>query len=101
MAMTKICNINDVQKGKMKGFAAGGKKLLVSNIDGKFYCIDSTCNHRGGPLQDGDLEGNIVTCPWHGAQFDVCTGKAHGPPATGPVNVHKTEVKGSEVWADL
>ena len=101
MSMIKVCNINDVPKGGMKAFSAGEKKVLVSNIDGKFFCIDATCNHRGGPLAEGEIDGKLVTCPWHGAQFDICTGKACGPPATGPLNHYKTEVKGNEIWADL
>lgn len=101
MTMTKVCNKNDVKNGSMKSFSVNGKKVLISNIDDKFYCIDSTCNHRGAPLQDGELDGKNITCPWHGAQFDACSGKAMGPPATGPLNNYKTEVKGTEVWVDV
>ena len=51
-----------------------GKALAVFNVDGQFHVIDNTCLHRGGPLGEGELEANVVTCPWHGWQFNVTTG---------------------------
>ena len=54
------------------------------NVEGTFYAIDNTCTHRGGPLGEGKLNGESVTCPWHGANFNVLTGAAtHKPARTG------------------
>ena len=59
-----------------------GKKIAIFNVDETFYAVDDTCTHVGGPLSEGELEGTTVTCPWHGATFDVQTGAVHGPPAS-------------------
>ena len=52
------------------------KPVALFNIDGEFIAMDNKCPHRGGSLGDGEIEGDIVTCPWHGWQFNCRTGKA-------------------------
>ena len=101
MAMTKICKVNDIPKNGMKGFEINGRKIFIANVNENYYCNDSHCTHRGAPLEDGDLNRNVVTCPWHGAEFDVTTGANLSPPAPAPVRHNKIEIKGDEIWADL
>ena len=55
-----------------------GKQIALFNVDGQFFALDNTCTHRGGPLADGEVLGHEVTCPWHGATFDVRTGGVVG-----------------------
>ena len=74
--MEKIGKITEVPPGTMKAFIAGGRSVLVANVGGEFYAIDSVCPREGGYLPNGTLEKNIVTCPVHGGQFDVRTGMA-------------------------
>jgi nitrite reductase/ring-hydroxylating ferredoxin subunit len=59
----------------MVGAEIDGQKLLLANVEGEFYAMCSVCNHMGGQLDKGKLEGNIVTCPRHGSKWDVKTGK--------------------------
>jgi len=59
----------------MLGLVVDGQKFLIANIDGKFYAMRSVCNHMGGPLEKGILEGSVVTCPLHGSKWEVTTGK--------------------------
>jgi nitrite reductase (NADH) small subunit len=73
-----------------------GKALAVFNIDGTFYAIDNTCVHRGGPLGEGDVEGSIVTCPWHGWQYDVTTGTCVANPAA-TVERYEVKIEGADV----
>ena len=54
---------------------AGNQVVALFNVDGKFYALDGICPHAGGPLGEGELRGTVVTCPWHGWQFDVTTGQ--------------------------
>ena len=74
-----------------------GLFLALYNVEGTFYVTDNTCLHRGGPLGDGFLEGPILTCPWHGWQYDVRTGEHQGGPShrvrTYPVVVEDGELK--------
>jgi nitrite reductase/ring-hydroxylating ferredoxin subunit len=73
--MEKVCSVLDVPEGKMKGFTVGSKYILIANFDGNFYALDAVCPHRGGYLPVGKLEKKILTCPVHGAEYDITTGK--------------------------
>jgi nitrite reductase/ring-hydroxylating ferredoxin subunit len=59
----------------MKFVHVGDRDLLIANVDGKYHAIHNWCTHEEGNLSDGELKRNVVTCPEHGAQFDVTTGK--------------------------
>jgi nitrite reductase (NADH) small subunit len=72
----KVTSVQDVPPGACKTFEVNEKKIVIYNVDGKFYATTNTCVHQGGPLGDGLFDGATVTCPWHAWQFDVCTGEA-------------------------
>jgi nitrite reductase/ring-hydroxylating ferredoxin subunit len=80
MSFIEVAQVNEVPTGTMKSYSAGGKQILIANIDGKLYAIDDVCTHAGGDLSKGKLEGKIVTCPRHGSKFDVTTGKCISGP---------------------
>jgi nitrite reductase (NADH) small subunit len=71
----KMATLSELPPGGAKEVEHGGRVFAIFNVDGKITAIDGICPHQGGPLADGMLEGTLVTCPWHGWQFDVCTGK--------------------------
>ena len=100
MALERAAKLSEIPAGSIKEVQAGGKPVALANVGGKYYAIDNTCLHRGGPLGQGQLEGTVVTCPWHGWQFDVTTGKAVMNPNAG-VGCFRTEVRGEEVYVDL
>ena len=77
----KVAATGDVTPGEGRVVEAGGRTLALFNVDGTFYAIDNTCSHRGGPLGEGDLDGRIVTCPWHAWRWDVTTGANANNPA--------------------
>lgn len=89
----------DVPPGTIKEFQVGGKAIAVANIDGQFYAINNTCIHRGGPLADGPLEGTTVTCPWHGWEYDVRTGRVGQNPTAG-VESYPVELRDEEIFVD-
>lgn len=66
----KVGRRGDIGEGTGKSVEVGGKEIALFNSGGNFYAIDNVCLHRGGPLGEGELEGTIVTCPWHGRQYD-------------------------------
>jgi nitrite reductase/ring-hydroxylating ferredoxin subunit len=80
MSFIEVAQVNEVPTGTMKSYSAGGKQILIADIDGKLYAIDDVCTHAGGDLSKGKLEGKIVTCPRHGSKFDVTTGKCISGP---------------------
>jgi nitrite reductase (NADH) small subunit len=89
----------DVPPGTIKEFQVNGKSVAVANVNGEFHAINNTCIHRGGPLADGPLEGTTVTCPWHGWEYDVRTGRVGQNPAAG-VDCYPVEVRGEEIFVD-
>jgi nitrite reductase (NADH) small subunit len=72
---TRIASIHDCPPGTASEYVAGERIIALYNVDGTFYALDGVCPHQGGPLGKGVLTGCIVTCPWHGWQFDVSTGQ--------------------------
>ena len=65
----------------------------VFTVAGGFFATQAKCTHRGGPLNEGKLEGSTVTCPWHGTQYNVCTGAVLRGPATEPVKTYRVVVE--------
>ncbi len=65
----------DCPPGSAVELVAGDRMVALFNVDGEFYALDGVCPHQGGPLGQGQLQGCIVTCPWHGWQFDVRSGQ--------------------------
>jgi 3-phenylpropionate/trans-cinnamate dioxygenase ferredoxin subunit len=72
---------SDVTPGQHKTIEIEGDPITVFNIDGKFHAIADVCTHDGGDLTGGEVTGKIITCPRHGAQFDVTTGSVMRMPA--------------------
>lgn len=73
--------VSDVAPGGLLAIELDGKPVAVAHIDGHLYAIGDTCTHRGCSLAEGELSGTVVTCPCHGGQFDVTSGKViTGPP---------------------
>lgn len=70
-----VASTSEVPSGRSKVVVAAGQIIALFNVDGRFYALSGTCLHRGGPVGEGELDGPVVTCPWHGWQYDVRTGQ--------------------------
>ncbi len=81
MGKVIVGKVSDIPPGQMKKISVAGKEILVLNSNGNFYAVDDTCTHSGASLSDGKLQDSIVTCDWHGAQFDCKSGKLSKFPA--------------------
>src|SRR5829696_1194547 len=72
----EIAKTNEIPNRQMKHVEVKGKEILIANIDGKFYALNDRCAHMNALLSMGNLANdNIVTCPFHGARFDIISGK--------------------------
>jgi|SRR5215470_11062093 len=100
MALERAAKVSEIPVGSIKELQIGGNSVALANVGGTFYAISNTCLHRGGPLGQGQLEGTVVTCPWHGWQFDVTTGRAVMNP-NARVACLRAEVRGDEIYVDL
>jgi len=97
----KVAKTDEIVPGQGKMVEVSGKKIALFNVEGSIYAIDDTCTHRGGPLSEGSLDGKEVTCPWHGATYDVTTGDALGPPAPKGVARYNVRVEGSSIEVEI
>ena len=96
----KVAETSDLNPGEGRVVDAEGKTLALFNVDGTYCAIDNTCLHRGGPLGEGELEGKVVTCPWHGWRYDVTTGANVNNPAV-KVACFTVKVEGSSVFVEV
>jgi nitrite reductase/ring-hydroxylating ferredoxin subunit len=71
----KVANTQALKEGGLLGIEANGNKIVLAMVEGQVYAIDSVCSHKGGPLDEGSLNGHNLKCPWHYAVFDVRDGK--------------------------
>jgi 3-phenylpropionate/trans-cinnamate dioxygenase ferredoxin component len=88
---------SDLQPGQIKLLQLDGQGIALYNVGGTFFATSDECTHRGGPLSEGDLEGEVVTCPFHGSRFDVATGKVMRGPAEKPVQTYRVVRDGDVV----
>jgi NAD(P)H-dependent nitrite reductase small subunit len=77
----RVAAVEEIGTGEGRVVEAGGRTLAVFNVDGAYYAIDNLCSHRGGPLGEGDLDGTVVSCPWHAWRWDVTSGANVNNPA--------------------
>ena len=99
--LLKIAKTKDVPPGQAAAFTIEGQKIALFNVEGTYHVIGDTCTHRGGPLSEGDVQGTKVTCPWHGADFDLKTGTALGPPARQGVPSYRVVIDGGDVKIEI
>jgi nitrite reductase/ring-hydroxylating ferredoxin subunit len=92
----RAAKLVDVPPGTIREFQVDGKSVALANVEGTIYAIDNTCLHRGGPLGQGMLEGNVVACPWHGWQYDVKSGQVAKNPAL-KVPTYEVKIEGDSV----
>jgi 3-phenylpropionate/trans-cinnamate dioxygenase ferredoxin subunit len=97
----RVAAVADCPSGGLKSVAAGGEQLVLANVDGDVYALLDQCSHEEYPLSDGDLEGTDLVCMYHGARFDVCTGKNKGLPAIRPVRSFPVDIREGDVYVEV
>ena len=90
----KVTTTDELEDQQAKLVEVEGQKIALFRVGEAFYALSDTCTHRGGPLSEGTVEGAEVTCPWHGARFDIKTGAVLGPPAGREVRSYPVRVTG-------
>ena len=93
-----VAKTGDVPLGAMIVVAIDRERIMIANVDGQFYALRDMCGHRNAPLSRGRLEGCIVECPLHFAQFDVRSGKLIDGPISADVPVYEVRVEGDTVF---
>lgn len=94
----RVAGAGEIPPGAMKLVDVGGERVAVANYEGTFYAFTDECTHDGGPLSEGELEGKLVTCPWHFSRFDITTGEIVESPAEDEITTYETRVEGDDVY---
>jgi nitrite reductase (NADH) small subunit len=95
-----VARVGEIRPGTGRQVTVGGRWVGLFNINGEYHAIDNVCLHRGGPLCEGPVTGTVVTCPWHGWQYELTTGTLIQDPMVG-VSRHETRMVGDEVQVRL
>ncbi len=93
----KVAESKDLPPGTSMCIELSGEKVALFNVGGAVYAIADACTHVGGSLSEGEVDGTVVTCPLHGATFDLTTGNVTGPPAASSVTRYEVRVEGDAI----
>lgn len=101
MPRVTVAKVSDLPEGSAKAIDISGVTVALFHHPDGWFAVENTCTHRGGPLAEGDVEGFVVTCPWHGGQFDIRNGNLESPPPSRPVRAFKVVVDGADVALEV
>jgi 3-phenylpropionate/trans-cinnamate dioxygenase ferredoxin component len=96
-----VLKTSDLAPGQMQGVTVDGMDIVVANVEGRFCAFGGICPHEDAPLADGDLYGDVVTCPWHFTEFNVLTGEALEGLTDEPIPVFEVRIEGDDVKVAL
>lgn len=99
--LIEACKVGEIEPGRARMVEARGREIAIFNCGGEIFALDNECTHVGGPLCDGELEGGKVICPWHGAEFDIKTGRALAPPAEENVKSYRVILEDGVVKVEV
>ena len=93
----KVAVTADLPSGNLMLVEVEDERIVLANVDGRYYALTDVCTHAECPLSDGELEGEVLECPCHGSQFDVKTGLVVGPPADEPLTQYAVRIEGDDI----
>jgi nitrite reductase/ring-hydroxylating ferredoxin subunit/uncharacterized membrane protein len=92
-----VCRLDELSDGRPFGANVGGARIVLVREAGKVYALAAVCTHAGGPLEEGEVRGEVIVCPWHGSAFCLADGEVERGPATTPEPVYETRVRDNTV----
>ena len=103
MAFLKVASLGELPEGELLSVEVDGRSICLARVEDEVYAFADKCSHRDFPLSNGELDGDdcTITCEWHGARFDMRTGKALSLPATRPIPVFACRVEGDDILVDV
>ncbi|QBD80681.1 non-heme iron oxygenase ferredoxin subunit [Ktedonosporobacter rubrisoli] len=97
----EVANVDELAEGELLAVEVDGEPICLSRIEGKICAFTDNCTHISGPISEGELDGFVLTCPWHGAQFDLRTGKVLRGPARQDLMTYPVKVEGKSILLSL
>lgn len=103
MGMIRVASLDEVPEGEVVSFEVEGRAVCIARLEGEVYAFADKCTHRDFPLSNGELDPDdcSITCEWHGARFDIRSGKALSLPATRPVPVFASRIDNGDIYIDI
>jgi len=96
-----VAKIDQLAPNQQRAVRVQGQEFALFNVEGTIYALTNKCSHSRGPLAEGRLTGTTITCPWHGAKFDVATGKCLAEPATIDVDAYPVHIQDGKIFIEL
>jgi 3-phenylpropionate/trans-cinnamate dioxygenase ferredoxin subunit len=101
LVFVKLIEITSVPVNGLKYVIVGERELLVFNLENEFFCYDARCAHAGAPLFEGQIKGDVIVCPWHGARFSIVDGTSRGGPTAESLKAYSIMVKNNFLYVDI
>jgi len=89
----RVASLDEVPPGTVLGVEVGEERICLANVDGEVYALADSCTHQEFPLSAGLLEEDQLECAWHGARFEVSSGRALCLPAIRPVKTYDVKLE--------
>jgi len=97
----KVAELDEIDEGALLSLEVDGELICLANVNGEICAFTDNCTHISGPLNEGELEGDVLTCPWHGARFNVRTGKVLRGPARQDILTYPVQIEGNAILIQL
>ncbi|GAC1668452.1 MAG: non-heme iron oxygenase ferredoxin subunit [Ktedonobacteraceae bacterium] len=97
----KVAELNEIEDGTMLAVEVDGEPVCLARVNGDICAFTDNCTHISGPLNEGELDGNILTCPWHGAQFNVRTGRVLRGPARQDLQTYPVKIENDSILVSI
>jgi len=97
----KVARVDDLEEGELMTVEIDDEPVCLAKVDGCVYAFTDDCTHVGGPLNEGELDGEVLTCPWHGAQFNVRTGKVLRGPARQDIQTYAVRIDNDDILVSI
>ncbi len=99
--LIKIADINSISEGEIKSFEIEGEMIAIAKVNNRIYAFSDNCSHMDYPLSDGTLDGEIITCAYHGAKFNIATGEVLSMPAASPIKVFPIKIIDNKIYIEF
>lgn len=97
----KVARADDLEDGELMAVEVDGEPVCLAKVHGEICAFTDDCTHIGGPLNEGELDGEVLTCPWHGAQFNVRTGQVLRGPARQDIQTYPVRIDNDDIFVSI
>lgn len=101
MTSIRVSSLDMIPPGTIKSFQVNDKEVMIINSDGQIFSLQARCTHAGAPLAEGTIEGDTLTCPWHGSKFRITDGEVIKGPAEKPLHVYENNITDNFLYIEL